>query len=77
MASKMTVTAQGGTAEVEYGECSRPKRMCGFSRTDMGATNDSNTKFCLRDNEVVQQKCCEPDKGDFGKWGVPGMECEV
>ena len=77
MASKMTVIAQGGATEVQYGECSRPKGKCGFSKQDMGATNDSNSKACLRDNEILQQKCCEPKKGDFGKWGVPGLECEV
>ncbi|MES2526925.1 MAG: hypothetical protein V4598_07545 [Bdellovibrionota bacterium] len=77
MASKMTVTAQGGTTEVEYGECSRPKGTCGYAKQDMGATNDSNSKLCVRDNEIVEQKCCSPKKGDFGKWGVPGLECEV
>lgn len=76
MSSKMTVHAQGGLIEVEYGECSRPQGKCGFARQDMGAKTDSNEKFCMNGNEVVSQKCCEPKKGSFGRWSLPGMECE-
>lgn len=77
MASKMTVHAQGGLIETVYGDCSKPKGKCGYALQDYGATNDSNTKFCSQDHEVVSQKCCKPKKGNWGKWGVPGMECEA
>lgn len=77
MSSKMIVRAQGGLVEVDYGECSRPQGRCAFARQDLGAKNDSNTKFCKQDNDVVVQKCCEPKKGDYGKWSVAGMECEA
>ena len=77
MASKMTVHAQGGTIETIFGDCSKPKGQCGYAPQDYGATNDSNTKFCTKDNEVVSQKCCKQEKGTWGKWGVPGMECDA
>ncbi len=77
MSSKMVVRAQGGMLEVEYGECSRPKSTCGISEYDIGATTDSNTKFCRDGNEITTQKCCARPNKDFGKWSHPGMECEA
>jgi hypothetical protein len=76
MSSKMIVRAQGGMVEVDYADCSRPKGRCSVTNYDIGATTDSNTKFCRDGNEIVNQKCCPPAKGSFGKWSIPGMECE-
>lgn len=77
--SKLTVHAEGGLLEMVYGACSKPKGMCGFVREglDPGATTDSNAKICMQDNEQLTQSCCEPKKGSFGKWSVPGMDCGV
>ncbi len=77
MASKMTVHAQAGMIETVFGDCSKPKGQCGYAPQDYGATNDSNTKFCTMNNEVVSQKCCQQKKGNWGKWSIPGMECEA
>ncbi len=77
MSSKMIVRAQGGTVEADYADCSRAKSRCGIAEYDIGATSDSNTKFCREGNEIITQKCCAPPKASFGKWSFPGMECEA
>ncbi len=78
MSSKMTVVAQSGFVDVTYGDCSKSRAVCSFNRGDMGATNDSNTKFCQDESQTtVAQKCCEPIIGNWGRWSAPGMNCKV
>ena len=78
MSSKMNVKAKNGRVETSFGTCSKKNGRCFFNKQDVGATNDSNTKFCMEENEVTTQVCC-PKKivtnGVNGFWSRPGEAC--
>lgn len=75
MASKVTFEIDSGDVQMSYASCSKPNKMCGFADRDFGNFSDSNTKFCMDGEEVVEQKCCPDKKREWGKWSVPGQNC--
>lgn len=80
MSSKMTVKAKNGQVETSFGACSKPNGKCFFADSDVGATNDSNTKFCMEENKLTTQMCCLRKKivnGVNGLWSNPGEICDA
>lgn len=75
MSSKVTFEIDSGEVRTNFAECSKASKMCGYAALDMGAASDSNTKFCMEGEELVEQKCCPDKKMEWGKWSAPGQSC--
>lgn len=76
MASKVTFKVTNRKMEVIYAACTKAGKQCDIVDKDVGATNDSNTKFCTLNNEVVSQSCCNKGFNGYGRWSIPGESCQ-
>lgn len=76
MASKMTLEISQGEVKVSYGACSAFGTTCGYATSDIGASTDSNKKFCMDHGELSEQSCCVKNaRQEWGKWSRPGSGC--
>ena len=74
--SKATITAHKGKTTISYDLCTPQGQLCYFTTNDPEADNDSNTKNCLANGNVVGQVCCRSSRtAGEGKWSAPGKGC--
>lgn len=76
MSSKVTFKVTNLKMEVIFAPCTNVGKQCDIVDKDVGATNDSNMKFCTLNNEVVSQSCCNKGLNGYGRWAIPGESCQ-
>lgn len=73
--SKITFKVSNRKVTTVFAACTKAGKTCDHAARDVGATNDSNSKFCKFENRVVSQSCCNPNFRGYGRWSRPGEAC--
>ncbi|MBU6376157.1 MAG: hypothetical protein KGQ59_09195 [Bdellovibrionales bacterium] len=81
--SRMAVVIDGVNMHTQFAKCSKAGEMCAeiAEWADPAAKSDPNSKWCIHEGAVVQQRCCgiwgnEEEGYKWGKWAAPGQACE-